>query len=130
MKNGQWEDWTEPLEILLAKAGEFLKQIDFSGFPRGGVLVEPPELYKRKEQIAEAFTAYANDMLTGDFLQYYVYTSSVYRDVYSLVFEYIGENEHQMDLHGEEFAQTEADLLEDFFLYIEYWRSPCIKDSE
>jgi len=127
MKNGQWEDWTEPLTVLLAKAKEFLKQIDFSGFPRGGVLIEPPELYTRKEQLAKAFVAYIEDMLIGDFLEHYVYVSSVYRDAMAIVFEYIGENEHQMDLHGDEFAQTKEDLLKDFALYIENWQSPYTK---
>lgn len=131
MKDGQWEDWTEPLKVLLAKAEEFLEQIDFSNFPRGGILIEPPELYIRKEQLAEAFDAYIANILVGDFLEFYVYASSVFEDMYGFVFEYIGENEHQMDLHdGDEFAHDETSLLEDFCLYMANWQSPIAAASE
>lgn len=121
MKNGQWKDWTEPLEVLLANVKEFLAQINFSDFPQGEKSIGPPELYTRKEVLAKAFVAYMDDMLIGDFLANYIYVSDVYRDAMAIVFEYIGENEHQMDLQGDEFAQTKDGLLKDFALYIENW---------
>ena len=130
MNDGQWDDWAAPLGILLAKADEFLKQIYFSNYPRGGILVQYPGLYLRKEELAKAFEAYITDMLIGDFLKDYVYVSTVYEDAYSFAFEYIGENEHQMELHGDEFAQNETDLLEDFCLYIGNWSSPYWRSLE
>jgi len=129
MKNGQWEDWTEPLEILFATAKEFLDTVKTISYrirklPDGGKLVVAPELYARKEKLAKALAAFVScpkETWTTDFLEHYVYVSSVYRDAMAIVFEYIGENEHQMDLHGDEFAQTKEDLLKDFALYIENW---------
>ena len=139
MKDGQWKDWTEPLEVLLAKAREFLKLLDPSDFPRGGKCVVAPELHTRKEELAKAFVAYMDSAISlhpkrdidnllanRSLLVNYVYLTSVYEDVYGLVFEYIGENEHQMDLHGDEFAQTKETLLEDFTLYVDTaFRSVC-----
>lgn len=122
-----WKDWTEPLEVLLAKAQEFLKQIDFSEFPRGGMLVTTPEIHTRKECIAKAFASYIAHPI-GGFLRDYIYVSSVYEDVFDLVLEYIGECEHQQDLNGDEFAPTSEALIDDFALYIENWLSPHIKD--
>jgi len=114
-----WKDWTEPLEVLLTKANEFLKQFDFSSFPRGGVHIGPAEIRTRPMYLARAFIAYIDNVFADDFLQDYVYTASVYKDVYDLVCEYIGENEHAVALHGDEFAQTEEALIKDFCLYIE-----------
>lgn len=130
MKDGQWKDWTEPLGILFAEAKEFLEQIDFSDFPKGGKLIEGRPLYTRKEELAKAFVAYMENVLIGDFLADYVYTTSVFSDTLSFVFEYIGENEHQFDLHGDEFAQTKEELLEDFTLYVGNWLSPYWRNLE
>ena len=135
MKDGQWKDWTEPLEVLFTTAKEFIdtvRQISsrISELPIGGWCVGAPQIFTRKEELGKALAAFVSEpkeLWTTDFLNNYVYVSSVYCDVMGLVFEYIGENEHQMDLHGNEFAQTESDLLEDFALYIENWQSPHVK---
>jgi len=126
MKNGQWENWTEPLEILFATAKEFLDIVSdrIRKLSNGGKLVVAPKRYHRGEELAKALAAFVSDpkeIWTTDFLEHYVYVSDVYKDAMAIVFEYIGENEHQMDLHGDEFAQTKADLLKDFALYIENW---------
>jgi hypothetical protein len=138
MKNGQWEDWTEPLEVLFATAKEFLNTVRTISYrirnlTDGGKLVVAPKLYTRKEELAKALAAFASDpkeTWTTDFLENYVYVSSVYEDALDFVFMYIGENEHQMDLHGDEFAQTKADLLKDFHLYVESWTSPYWRSLE
>lgn len=135
MKDGQWEDWTEPLEVLFTTAREFLdtvRQISsrIHELPIGGQCIAAPQLFTRKEELGKALAAFAREpkeLWTTDCLNNYIYVSSVYCDVMGLVFEYIGENEHQMDLHGNEFAQTEFDLKEDFALYIENWQSPHVK---
>lgn len=143
MIDGKWEDWTEPLEVLLSSTKVFIDTLKavsqrIHELPEGGRLVEAPELYTRKEELAKAFTLFvlrhmnAKDeakIPTWDtaFLDNYIYVSDVYEDVMSLVFEYIGENEHQVDLHGDEFAQTEIDLREDFAIYISKWQSPHVK---
>ncbi len=140
MRDLRWNDWTDPLEVLQTEARAFLKQIDFSDFPRGGICINPPELYERKEQLAHAFSKYINEVVLqkirspkrclevlGDFLHCYIYATDVYRDIFSLVFEYIVENEHMMDLHGKEFAQIEPVLVKDFAEYIETWESMGLK---
>jgi len=137
MKDGKWTDWMEPLEILMLKVQYFLycvkKISSLDEFPQGGKLVEGRELYTRKEELAKALAAFVmvpRKIWTTDFLANYVYVSSVYEEAYALVFEYIGENEHQFDLHGDDFAQDEVALLEDFALYIENWSSPYWRGLE
>lgn len=130
MIDEKWEDWAEPLKVLLAKADEFLSQIDFSDYPKGGQLVEGRELHTRKEVLADAFRGFMEDTLVGDFLEHYIYVASVYEDVYGFAFEYIGESEHQMALHGDEFPQTKEALLEDFALYVGNWQSPYWRNLE
>lgn len=136
MKDGQWEDWTEPLEVLFTTAREFLdtvRQISsrIHELPIGGQCIAAPQLFTRKEELGKALAAFAREpkeLWTTDCLNNYIYVSSVYCDVMGLVFEYIGENEHQMNLHeSDEFAQTEFDLKKDFALYIENWQSPHVK---
>lgn len=144
MKDGQWEDWTEPLEVLFTTAKEFIdtvRQIStrISELPIGGQCIVAPQLFTRKEELGKALAAFVRwnlstepttepkGLWTTDFLNNYIYVSSVYCDVMGLVFEYMGENEHQMDLHGNEFAQTADDLKKDFALYIENWQSPHVK---
>lgn len=127
-----WRDWTVPQRILLEKANLFTDQIDLSGFPRGGILIEPPEIFTRKEALAKAFAAFISECEppesyrghVQDFLEHYVYARTVVGDSYDLVFEYIGECEHAQDLNGDEFPPTREDLLDDFSLYICEWMSP------
>ncbi len=122
-----WKDWTEPLEVLLAKAQEFLNTVKIISsriheLPEGGKLIKSREHSSRSEELAKALAAFLSKprkTWTTDFLQSYIYASSVYEDVFGFVFEYIGENEHQFDLHGDEFAQTKEALIEDFVLYID-----------
>lgn len=151
MKDGKWTDWTEPLEILISNVKAFLATVksisSLTDMPIGGRLVVAPELYTRKERLGEALAAFiawkeyglANEdtftawtenktVWTAEFLKDYVYLSSVYEDAYGLAFDYICENEHMMELHGDEFAQTKEELLEDFSLYVGNWLSPHIKD--
>lgn len=124
-----WKDWTEPLEVLLAKAREFLNTVKcissrIHELPEGGKLIEPPELCSRTKELGGALGAFLSKprkTWTTDFLQHYIYVSSVYEHVFDFVFEYIGECEHQFDLHGDEFAQTKEALIKDFALYIENW---------
>lgn len=132
MIDGKWEDWSEPLEILIANVNGFLSGLksisSLKDMPIGGRLVEVPELYTRKERLAKALSHFITwkdrkIVWTTEFLENYVYLSSVYEEAYALVFEYICENEHQFDLHGDEFAQNETGLLEDFALYIGNWRT-------
>ena len=138
MKNGQWEDWTEPLEVLFATAKEFLNTVRTVSYritklQDGGKLVVAPKLYTRKEELAKALAAFASDpkeIWTTDILEHNINVSDVYNDALNYVFEYIGENEHQMDLHGDEFAQTKADLIKDFCLYLESWTSPYWRSLE
>lgn len=135
MKDGQWEDWIEPLDVLFTKATEFLGTLRLISsriheLPEGGRLIVAPELYTRKEELGKALAAFVYEpkrLWTTDFLDNYIYTASVYEDALGFVFEYIGENEHRTDLHGNEFAQTESDLLEDFALYVDNWQSPHVK---
>ena len=132
---GKWEDWTEPLEVLFTTAKEFLDTVRLISsyiheLPIGGKCIAAPNIFTRKEELAKAFGAFCevpHGLWTTDFLNNYIYVSSVYCDVMGLVFEYIGENEHQMDLHGNEFAQDASALKKDFALYIEYWQSPHVK---
>ncbi len=135
----QWKDWTEPLELLLAEVKRFMDDVkaisSLTDMPIGGRRVDPPELYTRKEPLAKALNAFMTwkerkMIWTTEFLGDYVYVSSVYEDAYSFAFEYIGENEHQFDLHGDEFAQTKEALLEDFALYVENWQSPYWRNLE
>lgn len=149
MTDGKWEDWTEPLEILLATAKEFLDTVKAISYrirklPDGGRLVVAPELYTRKEELAKALALFIKHMNARakneneakiptwetDFLTNYIYVSDVYEDVIHFVFEYIGENEHQANLHGDEFAQTAETLLEDFALYVKSWTSPYWRNLE
>lgn len=132
----KWIGWIEPMQILLKKhaenfIGSLLNAGALDDFPKRGKLVEIPEIYTCKEELAKAFSGYLayNAHCTTDFLEHYVYLTSVYEDVYGLVFEYIGEHEHQMDLHGDEFAQSEVALVEDFALYIANWPSSYIRKT-
>jgi len=141
MIDGKWEDWTEPLEILFATAKGFLDTVRTVSYrirklPDGSRLVVAPELYTRKEELAKALAAcitFASDpkeIWDTDFLANYIYVADVYEDTFDFVFHYIGENEHQMDLHGDEFAQTAETLLEDFALYLKSWTSPYWRSLE
>lgn len=135
MKDGKWEDWTEPLEVLLSKVKEFIDTVKLVSsrlqeLPEGGKLIELPELCTRHEALGKALSAFLSvprRVWTADFLGNYIYAASVYEDVYGFVFEYIGESEHQMDLHGDEVPQTKLELLKDFALYVENWQSPHAK---
>lgn len=127
-----WTDWTEPLQFLLYTVSKFLKTVksisDITNMPVEGKCIGPNEISMRKCTLSKALAAYINYNLSSgnsepfntDFLKHYVYVSSVYKDALDLACEYIGENEHQMDLHGDEFSQTKESLLEDFVLYIEF----------
>jgi len=129
MIDGQWEDWIEPLEILLAKTKEFLdtvKQISsrIHELPKGEKRVESSVHLIRIKEFGKALAAFLSEpkeIWTTDFLKDYIDVSSIYEDAFSLVFEYIGEHEHEVDLHGEEFAQTEANLLKGFAQYVGCW---------
>lgn len=139
MKNRQWKDWTEPLEVLLAKTREFLDTLksisSLTDMPIGGKVIGLSDLNVRRGLLYKALATcvrgpsqknlYGEDRepWTSDFLSHYLYVSSVYEDAMVIVFEYIGENEHQMTHHGDEFAQTKAELIEDFALYAENWLS-------
>ena len=127
-----WKDWTEPLEVLLAKAREFLNTVKsissrIHELPEGGKLIESPELHSRSEELAKALAAFLakpRETWTTDFLEHYIYASSVYEDVFGFVFEYIGESEQGCGLHDkEEFPQTKEDLIKDFALYFKYWEN-------
>ena len=144
MKNDQWENWTEPLEVLLDVVKQFIETVkcisSLTDFAKGGECIESPKIYTRKEDLSRALATCTmirlglaippKDIWTTGFLANYIYITSVYEDAYDFVFDYIGENEHQMDLHGDEFAQTKADLLEDFCLYLGSWTSPYWRSLE
>ena len=115
-----WQDWSEPLELLLEAVQGFICTLKRDGCIRTGNSADAAMIKDGKEKLRRALCEYLSHGAKSDaFLEKYVYTSEIYKDAFGFVFEYIGESQHMVCLDGNEVPKDKQALIHDFCLYIE-----------
>lgn len=121
----QWKSWQDPLAILIEEVTEWLEKQNLTSVSQEADHIA---ISKRKVKLIHALgRGLAEDAETesiDNILSLYVYQTDIWADAFNLIFEYIGENEHQFELNGAEFADTRPELIDDFSIYVQYWQEP------
>ena len=123
-KQVNWNSWREPMMILIAEVTKWLEQLDYSLMTNE--VSKADILSHRRVYLVHALGNTLIESKLGPsnkFMSSYVYETSIWADAFNIVFEYIGENEHQFGLNTDEFASNRQELLEDFSMYARYWRT-------
>jgi len=118
--------------VLTKVVQEFLAQLDYTQM---AFFADMKDIEERHEDIQKAFAVYCASQLRkvpnvviDNPLWRYVYVADVYKDSYDIMWEYIGEVEHQFGLNytkkDHPYKTNSIMWIEDFYLaYHEYFHT-------